>query len=119
MKNIVVDFEAKAITITRNYSKRAGIVGTPEYRTLVEVMREFPDYKLCIKSSPSRISANSKLTYSDMVEYINSNVDESQRKEKLLQLQWNKAILGFAQAKTLFLKEFMSPEEVESKDTVA
>ena len=119
MKNIVVDFEAKVITITRNYSKRAGIVGTPEYRTLLEVKREFPDYKLCIKPSPSRISANSKLTYADMVEYINSNVDEIQRKEKLLQLQWNKAILGFAQAKALFLKEFMSTEEVESKDTVA
>lgn len=119
MKNIVVDFEAKVITITRNYSKRAGIVGSSEYRALVEVRREFPDYKLCIKPAPSHISANSKLTYADMEEYINCNVDKSQRKEKLLQLQYNKAILGFAQAKALFLKEFMSPEEVESKGTVA
>jgi hypothetical protein len=54
-----------------------------------------------------------------MVEYINSNVDESQRKEKLLQLQYNKEILGFAHAKALFLKEFMPPEKVEIKDTVA
>lgn len=29
MKNIVVDFEAKVITVTSNFAKRAGVAGTP------------------------------------------------------------------------------------------
>lgn len=121
MKNIVVDFEAKVITVTNNFAKRAGVAGTPEYHTLVGVMRDFPDYALRVKRTPSHHTSSpySRLTYADMEEYINRNVEESQRAEKLLELQYHKAILGFARTKALFLKEFMPPEEVERKDTVA
>lgn len=121
MKNIVVDFEEKVITVTSNFAKRAGVVGSPEYHTLVEVMRDFPDYAIRVKRTHSHYkpSPYSRLTYADMEEYINRNVDESQRAEKLLELQYHKAILGFARTKALFLKEFMPPEEVERKDTVA
>ena len=122
MKNIVVDFEAKVITVTSNFAKCAGVAGTPEYHTLVEVMREFPDYSLRVQRAPFRHytpSPYSRLTYADMEEYINRNVDENQREEKLLELKYQKAILGFARAKALFVQEYMKPEEHDRKETVA
>ena len=121
MKNIVVDFEAKVITVTSNFAKRAGIVGSPEYHTLVEVMRDFPDYALRVKRTHSHYkpSPYSRLTYADMEEYINRNVDESQRHQKLLELRYHKELLGFARAKALFIQEYMKPEEHGRKETVA
>lgn len=121
MRNITVNFKTKTIDVTNAFSKRAGVVGSVEYQTLVEVMRAFPDYALCIKLTPSHhtLSPYGKLTYADMEEYINKNVDESQRKEKLLELKYNKEILGFFRAKALFIKEFMMPEESKRENTVA
>ena len=121
MKNIVVNFKSKTIELTKSFSKRAGVVGSPEHHTLVEVKREFPDYTICVKSTHSHYTPSpySRLTYADMEEYINRNVDESERAEKLLELQYHKAILGFARTKAIFIKEFLTAEEVEDKGTVA
>lgn len=121
MKNITVDFEKNTITVTTNFAKRAGVVGSPEYHTLVEVKREFPDYAIRVKSVPSHYTPSpySKLTYADMEEYIKQNVDESQCHQKLLELRYHKELLGFARAKALFIQEYMKPEEHGRKETVA
>lgn len=121
MKNIVVDFEAKVITVTSNFAKRAGVAGTPEYHTLVGVMRDFPDYAIRVKSVPSRYTPSpySRLTYADMEEYIKQNVAESQHHQKLLELRYNKELLGFTRAKALFIQEYMKPDEHDRKETVA
>ena len=121
MKNIVVNFESKTIELTKTFSKRAGVVGTPEYHTLVEVKRAYPDYAIHVKNASTHYTPSlySRLTYADMEEYIKRNVDENQREEKLLELKYQKAILGFARTKALFIKEFMPCEETETTGTVA
>ena len=85
MKNIVVNFESKTIELTKNFSKRAGVFGSPEYRSLVEVKREFPDYTLFIKPSHSYYSPSpySRLTYADMEAIIMRCEDVNKREEWL------------------------------------
>ena len=122
MKNIVVNFESKTIELTKNFSKRAEVVGSLEYCELVAVMQNFPNYSLRVQHAPIRHyspSPYSKLTYADMEEYINRNVDESQREQRLLELRYQKEMLGFAHAKAIFLKEFMPQMEAENDGTVA
>jgi hypothetical protein len=87
----------------------------------VEVKREYPDYAIHVKNAPTHYTPSlySKLTYADMEEYIKRNVDENQREEKLLELKYQKAILGFARTKALFIKEFMPQMENENAGTVA
>jgi hypothetical protein len=121
MRHITVDFANKTIELTKNFSKRAGVVGSVEYQTLLEVMRDFPNYNLHVENAPKYYNQSpySRLTYSDMEEYINQNVDESQRHQKLLELRYQKEILGFARAKALFIQEYLKPEEIKKKETVA
>lgn len=109
MKNIVVDFEAQAITITRNFSKRAGVVGTCEHLTRVEVMREFPDYAIRVKSVSSRHthSPYSRLTYADMEAMIMRCDDVYKREAWLDEFNRRKYIFPFAQTKSWFIQNVL------------
>jgi hypothetical protein len=120
MKNIVVDFKNKVITITHSYSKRAGIVGTHEYCELVAVMKDFSDYTLCVQRAPIRHytpSPYSKLTYADMESMIMCCEDSDKRETWLNEFYGYKSILPFAHVKSWFVKNVLI--ELESHNEVA
>ena len=110
MKNIVVDFEAKVITVTSNFAKRAGVAGTPEYHTLVGVMRDFPDYTLRVKRTPSHHTPSpySKLTYADMEATIMRCEDDHKREAWLDEFNRKKYTVLFAQTKSWFIKNVLT-----------
>ena len=110
MKNIVVDFEAKVITVTNNFAKRAGVAGTPEYHTLVVVMRDFPDYALRVKRTHSHHTPSpySKLTYADMEARIMRCEDDHKREAWLDEFNRKKYTVLFAQTKSWFIKNVLT-----------
>ena len=110
MKNIVVNFEAKVITITHNYSKRASVVGTPEYHTLVGVMRDLPDYTLRVKRTPPHHTSSpySRLTYADMEATIMRCEDDHKREAWLDEFNRKKYTVLFAQTKSWFIKNVLT-----------
>ena len=110
MKNIVVNFESKTIELTKNFSKRAGVFGSPEYRSLVEVKREFPDYTLFIKPSHSHYSPSlySRLTYADMEAIIMRCEDVNKREEWLDEFNRGRCIFPFAQIKSWFIRNVLA-----------
>lgn len=67
-----VDFPKEAIVITKDFTKCASIVGTPEFDCLAELMRAYPRYKVVARSakkSPSRASGKG-LTNTFMEKHI-------------------------------------------------
>jgi hypothetical protein len=110
MKNIVVNFESETIELTKNFSKRAGVVGSPEYRTLVEVKREFPDYTLCIKPTHSHYTPSpySRLTYADMEATIMRCDDANKREVWLDEFNRRRCIFPFPQIKSWFVQNVLA-----------
>ena len=121
MKNIVVNFESKTIELTKNFSKRAGVVGSPEHHTLVEVKRAYPDYAIHVKNAPTHYTPSlySKLTYADMETYIEYRFEGSQQKEKLDFLFQISETLGTSLAVDWFIKSVISPDDYENMFMVA
>lgn len=110
MKNIVVNFESKTIELTKNFSKRAVVFGSPEYRALVEVKREFHDYTLFIKPSHSHYTPSpySRLTYADMEATIMRCEDDHKREAWLDEFNRKKYTMLFAQTKSWFIQNVLT-----------
>ena len=107
MKNIVIDFEAKVITITSNFSKRADVVGTLEYHELVVVMKDFPEYTLRVQRAPIRHytpSPYSRLTYEDMEAMIMRCEDADMREELLTRFNTLKLSGKYFEVKRWFIQ---------------
>lgn len=124
MKNIVVDFEKKVITVTNNFAKRAGVAGTPEYHTLVGVMRDFPDYTLRVKRTPSHHTSSlyNKLTYEYMEYYISThdNAEDRMAEYKEMRLNLECHSMYYAHIKKWFLSVYpqiddFTPEDFQRK----
>jgi hypothetical protein len=112
MKNIVVNFESKTIELTKNFSKRAGVAGTPEYHTLVGVMRDFPDYTLRVKRTPSHHTPSpySRLTYEDMEAMIMRCEDADMREELLTRFNTIKLSGKYFEVKQWFIQTRLADE---------
>ena len=57
-KNVIIDFEKNAITLTKTFARKAKIYGTPEYNILEELLVKYPNYTRKIKSSANRENYN-------------------------------------------------------------
>lgn len=56
-----VDYAKETIVITKDFAKRASIVGSPEFDCLAELLRAYPRYKVAARTAkkcPSRPSVN-------------------------------------------------------------
>lgn len=49
MKNYTINYDAKTIELTKKFAKNAGIFNTTEYKELVGIRRDFPDFDVVIR----------------------------------------------------------------------
>ena len=70
MKNIIANFERQTLTITKAFSKKASVYGTPAYKELAEAKRDNPDFKIIVKANNKSVSSANKVTISMMENYI-------------------------------------------------
>ena len=54
MSNITVNFKKNTIEITKSFEKKASVYGSEEYRALCDAKREFPNFRLVIKTPKSK-----------------------------------------------------------------
>ena len=75
MKAITIDYAHSSISISSAFEKRAFTPGTDEYRQLMAVRKDFPDFRLVTR----KFKTNTKqehyrgLTYDFMREYISAH----------------------------------------------
>lgn len=72
MKNLfVVDFKEKAIVGSQSAVKKAGRVGSKEYKMLMELLEKHPTFDVVAKEPNEKKNTYDGLTYDVMKEYIN------------------------------------------------
>ena len=87
MNNLNVNMKNRTIEMTKKFAAASSKFGTEEYKTLQEVRRDYPSYKVVTitrKASKSDSSAFKGLTYEYMEKYIAGHDDE----EKTIMLEY-------------------------------
>lgn len=49
MKNYRIDYVNKTVELTKKFAKSAGVLNTPEYKELVNIRRDNPDFDVVIR----------------------------------------------------------------------
>ena len=70
MKGYTIDFAANAVTITKEFQKRASDMTSKEYKVLSQLRADFPSMRVLVKSVRTRKNLSSRLTYDKMVKYL-------------------------------------------------
>lgn len=68
--NAKVDFFQRKITITKRFYRLAQNPGTPEFRMLLQLQRELPDYVIRLAEAPRRDNTRLYPTYEEMLRFI-------------------------------------------------
>ena len=87
MNNLNVNMKNRTIEMTKKFAAASSKFGTEEYKTLQEVRRDYPSYKVVTitrKASKSDSSSFKGLTYEYMEKYIAGHDDE----EKSIMLEY-------------------------------
>lgn len=113
--NIVLDFEKKTITVTKEFYKKAREYESPEYNSMMRVCREYADYALIVYSIKKKEDKESYrgLTYQYMEEYIrmHNNAEVNMNAFKELRHQAECHSIRYPVIKKWFLETY--PELVE------
>lgn len=75
MKRPVVDREKKAVVVSKEYYKKSNIVGTEEYYELIEIQKNFRNFKIIIQTAKKN-STFKHLSLKFMEDYIRNHDDE-------------------------------------------
>ena len=109
----------QTITLTKKFAKEAGILNTPEYRTLNQLRTDYPDYTISLREIAKRENKKSyaNLTYDAMRQFI--TIVEGEQAENLRQLELvielSKGQTGrYAYVKAWFLKHYPDYNNVEA-----
>ena len=78
MKNsISINDKNRTIEITKKFAAAAKRFGSAEYADLQEVRRDYPNYRVEVKTASKKADGFKGLTYSYMENYIKSHSDEN------------------------------------------
>lgn len=70
-----IDYENKKIVISKEFLRKAGKVGTPEYAELLTAQKSRPGFTLAIRTTKKPTTEKPRLTYKKMEEYLSGLVD--------------------------------------------
>ena len=76
--NYTINAAAKEIIITKKFEKAANIIGSNEYKALVTLMKDFPDFDIKVREIKKNKSKKtySGLTIEEMRRFIGSRSEE-------------------------------------------
>lgn len=113
MKNIKgyeINLAEETIIITKKFNKAAGLINSDEYKMLLTLRKDFPDFKIKIKAIEKR---ENKVTYSGLsiykmkaaISYITQNKDNVTLFEKYIEVYRGQKG-KYATLKKLFLDKY-------------
>lgn len=78
MTNLTINNKARTIEMTKKFEKAASRFGSDEYKMLQEARKDYPTYKIIVKTSTTKSKESFKgLTYEYMEKYIAAHDDEN------------------------------------------
>ena len=79
--NITINSKNNTIEITKKFVAAAKRFGTPEYEDLQSVRRDYPKYRIEVKTTAKKTDSFKGLTFSYMKSYIQKHDDEESTAE--------------------------------------
>ena len=73
---MVIDYKKNEIVMTKKEAREAGVVGSKEYKAMLELRKAFPGYKVVVKSAPKSKDHLKGLTVDYMKAYIEAHDNE-------------------------------------------
>ena len=112
--NYEINHLNETVIMTKSFYKAASVLNTPEYKELMEIRRQHPNYTLELRQIKKADDKKSyrNLTYDNMEIFIKMiETDEATRKERLVQLETIKGLSKvqpspYAYVKTWFLTNY-------------
>lgn len=92
--NVSVNREAKTLTVSKSFYKKASVFGTPECAELAEAEKMFPDFSVVIAISTKKVYHG--LSFERMVDYIITQPNSVQRlneMERVMEIAKSKGAL--------------------------
>lgn len=99
-----INFATKTIEVTKTFATKASRHGSEEYSTLLNAMRDLPDFAVAVKDTPVRRRCSMKgLTYEHMESHIAMVDSDGTLLEEFRYVRQNG---GYVVAKKWFLSKF-------------
>lgn len=118
----VADYVQKIIFINKPFATAAKVIGSKEYEELLTLRRDYPDYKVelrTITKNPHKQSHHG-LTYEKMAEHITRSykADKAQRLEELEDMKYRAGFQkgSYAIVKKWFLEKYGKDLEIKHAD---
>ena len=94
MKTYNIDFVNGIVTLYPSFLRKASSLGTKEYKDMLELRRNHPDFKFEKAEAPKQKSANKSknLTYANMELFIRNSFDAEKSKSLLEEMNRVKAL---------------------------
>ena len=103
MANITVNYKKNTLEITKAFEKKASAYGSEAYVELSEARKEFPNYRIVVKTTKSNNSFKG-MDYDFMKEYISKHDDAEKHLKELETLCANK--LSYGEIKQWFVTTY-------------
>ena len=79
--NIRINNDNRTIEVTKKFAAAAKRFGTPEYEDLQSVRKDYPQYRIEVRTAAKKNDSFKGLTFSFMESYIQKHDDEEMQKE--------------------------------------
>ena len=103
MSNITINYKKNTIEITKSFEKKASAYGSDAYYELSEARKEFPNYRLIVKTTKSNNSFKG-MDYDFMMEYISKHENAEERLAQLKELRSKS--LSYGEIKQWFVETY-------------
>ena len=116
---IKVNFENHTIILSKPFATRAAIPDSPEYKSLTDVQKCYPDYKIVVRTIKQPSNEHYKgLTYSYMEYYISTHerADERIREYNEIRLRAQCHSASYGYIKKWFLKAYPQIDDFTPED---
>lgn len=91
--NYTINFETEEIIITKKFGKAASQIGTPEFKVMQQLRKEFADFSFTYKTIKKKENKNSYkgLSIEEMTRFLSNRAEEEQEMfKKVLAVAANK-----------------------------
>ncbi len=106
--NVTINHVTKEIVISKQFNTRAKRYNTPEYKELLNVIKDFPSYEVKVRTTNSRVNRKADsykgLTYSYMETYVRSHDKDGLKYKEFIALLPSRA-KGFNKEDSVILKD--------------
>lgn len=105
---VTVNYGTKEIVLSKQFNTKAKRYNSPEYKQLLEVIKDFPSYEVKVRTTTSRVNRKSDsykgLTYTYMETYIKAHDKDGSKYKEFIGLVPSRA-KGFNKEDSVVVKD--------------